>query len=90
MVAIIDYGVGNLFSLRSSFAAIGEQAEVTGDAARIAQADQVILPGVGAFADAYDQALRERHGRGRAPRGEVRQARHGHLPGHAAALRAQL
>ena len=53
MVAIIDYGVGNLFSLRSSFAAIGEAAEVTGDAARIAQADRVILPGVGAFADAY-------------------------------------
>ena len=53
MVAIIDYGVGNLFPLRSSFAAIGEQAEVTGDAARIAQADRVILPGVGAFADAY-------------------------------------
>lgn len=55
MVAIIDYGVGNLFSLRSSFAAIGEEAEVTGDAARIAQADRVILPGVGAFADAYDK-----------------------------------
>ncbi len=55
MVAIIDYGVGNLFSLRSSFAAIGEQAEVTGDAARIAQANRVILPGVGAFADAYDK-----------------------------------
>lgn len=55
MVAIIDYGVGNLFSLRSSFAAIGEQAEVPGDAARIAQADRVILPGVGAFADAYDK-----------------------------------
>lgn len=55
MVAIIDYGVGNLFSLRSSFAAIGEQAEVTGNAARIAQADRVILPGVGAFADAYDK-----------------------------------
>lgn len=53
MVAIIDYGVGNLFSLRSSFAAIGEQAVVTGDAAEIAQADRVILPGVGAFADAY-------------------------------------
>lgn len=55
MVAIIDYGVGNLFSLRSSFAAIGEEAEVTGDAARIAQADRVILPGVGAFAEAYDK-----------------------------------
>ena len=58
MVAIIDYGVGNLFSLRSSFAAIGEQAEVTGDAARIAQADRVILPGVGAFADAIEKLRR--------------------------------
>ena len=55
MTAIIDYGVGNLFSLRSSFAAIGEQAEVTGDAAKIADADRVILPGVGAFADAYEK-----------------------------------
>lgn len=52
MTAIIDYGVGNLFSLRSSFAAIGEEAVVTGDAAKIADADRVILPGVGAFADA--------------------------------------
>ncbi len=52
MTAIVDYGVGNLFSLRSSLAAIGEEAEVTGDARRIAAADRVILPGVGAFADA--------------------------------------
>ena len=52
MTAIVDYGVGNLFSLRSSLAAIGEEAEVTGDARRLAAADRVILPGVGAFADA--------------------------------------
>ena len=52
MTAIVDYGVGNLFSLRSSLAAIGEEAEVTGDVRRIAAADRVILPGVGAFADA--------------------------------------
>ena len=52
MTAIVDYGVGNLFSLRSSLAAIGEEAEVTGDARRIAASDRVILPGVGAFADA--------------------------------------
>ena len=52
MTAIVDYGVGNLFSLRSSLAAIGEEAEVTGDARRIAAAERVILPGVGAFADA--------------------------------------
>ena len=55
MVAIIDYGVGNLFSLKSSFAAIGQEAVVTGDAAKIADAERVILPGVGAFADAYEK-----------------------------------
>lgn len=52
MTAIVDYGVGNLFSLRSSLAAIGEEAAVTRDRGEIAAADRVILPGVGAFADA--------------------------------------
>ena len=53
MTAIIDYGVGNLFSLKCSLAAIGEESLVTGDKAEILRADRVILPGVGAFADAY-------------------------------------
>ena len=52
MVAIIDYGVGNLFSLKSSFAAIGEEAIVTDDPERLKEADRLILPGVGAFGDA--------------------------------------
>ena len=52
MIAIVDYGVGNLFSLKSSFAAIGYPAEVTGDSTRIRSAGKVILPGVGAFEDA--------------------------------------
>ena len=52
MVGIIDYGVGNLFSLRSSFAAIGAEAFVSSDAAQLAKADRLILPGVGAFGDA--------------------------------------
>ena len=52
MIAIIDYGVGNLFSLKSSFAAIGAEAVVTGDPDRIRAADRIILPGVGAFEDA--------------------------------------
>ena len=52
MIAIIDYGVGNLFSLRSSLAMIGAQAAVTGDAQEIRAADRLILPGVGAFGDA--------------------------------------
>ena len=52
MIAIIDYGVGNLFSLKSSFAAIGQEAVVTSDPEIIAKADRLILPGVGAFEDA--------------------------------------
>lgn len=58
MIAIIDYGVGNLFSLKSSFAAIGAEAVVTGEADTILSAERVILPGVGAFGDAADK-LRE-------------------------------
>ena len=52
MVAIIDYGVGNLFSLRCSLEKLGADVVVTGDRAVIASADRVILPGVGAFRDA--------------------------------------
>ena len=52
MVGIIDYGVGNLFSLQSSFKAIGEEAFVSGNAAELAKADRLVLPGVGAFEDA--------------------------------------
>ena len=52
MIAIIDYGVGNLFSLSSSFKAIGADTVVTGDAKTIKRADKIILPGVGAFGDA--------------------------------------
>ena len=52
MVGIIDYGVGNLFSLCSSFKAIGEDAFVSGDPAVLAKADRLVLPGVGAFEDA--------------------------------------
>ena len=52
MIAIVDYGVGNLFSLSSSLKALGLEAEVTRDASRLRQAAQIILPGVGAFGDA--------------------------------------
>ena len=52
MIGIIDYGVGNLFSLCSSCKAIGEEAFVSGNAAELAKADRLILPGVGAFEDA--------------------------------------
>ena len=49
MIAIIDYGVGNLFSLKSSFAMIGQDVCVTDDKRIIDDADRLILPGVGAF-----------------------------------------
>ena len=52
MVAIIDYGVGNLFSLVSSFKIIGEKAIVSNSEKEILSADRIILPGVGAFEDA--------------------------------------
>ena len=52
MIAIVDYGVGNLFSLASSLQALGLDSAVTGDPGAIRAADKVILPGVGAFGDA--------------------------------------
>ena len=52
MTVIVDYGVGNLFSLKSSLSALGETVEVTGDRDKILSAERIILPGVGAFEDA--------------------------------------
>ena len=58
MIAIVDYGVGNLFSLVSSFAMIGAEAVATSDPEVIRACDKIILPGVGAFGDAASK-LRE-------------------------------
>ncbi len=55
MTAIIDYGVGNLFSLASSLRAIGAESVVTNDPEKIRSSDRIILPGVGAFGDAADK-----------------------------------
>lgn len=55
MIAIADYGVGNLFSLKSSFEYIGEKTIVTSDKGQIKSADRIILPGVGAFGDAAEK-----------------------------------
>ena len=60
MVGIIDYGVGNLFSLRSSFDAIGETVIVSSDPEVLRKADHILLPGVGAFEDAVKK-LRQSH-----------------------------
>lgn len=55
MIAIVDYGVGNLFSLKSSFAAIGAETVITPDPEIIKAADKILLPGVGAFGDAAEK-----------------------------------
>lgn len=73
MIRIIDYGVGNLFSLRSSLRAIGIDANYTGNPAEIRKADKLILPGVGAFRDArkalrstgLDRVVQEEAGKGK-------------------------
>ncbi|MBR4955823.1 MAG: imidazole glycerol phosphate synthase subunit HisH, partial [Clostridia bacterium] len=57
MIAVIDYGVGNLFSLCASLKKIGADAIVTRDLEVIKKADKIILPGVGAFGDAMDKLL---------------------------------
>ncbi|MBQ7096798.1 MAG: imidazole glycerol phosphate synthase subunit HisH [Clostridia bacterium] len=73
MIAIVDYGVGNLFSLKSSMEAIGAETVVTGDAHVIKSAEKIILPGVGAFEDAIaklrstglDLVIKEEAGKGK-------------------------
>lgn len=55
MIAIVDYGVGNLFSVRSSFQKVGAETVVTADAKVIDNASKILLPGVGAFEDAMNK-----------------------------------
>lgn len=55
MIAIVDYGVGNLFSLSSSVKSLGQEVVITRDAAQLAAAQRILLPGVGAFGDAMDK-----------------------------------
>lgn len=55
MIGIIDYGVGNLFSLSSSLAYLGVESRITGDLEVLRKADGIILPGVGAFEDAMEK-----------------------------------
>ena len=55
MIAIVDYGVGNLFSLQSSLKAVGGDPVVSGDSEVLRQADKILLPGVGAFGDAAEK-----------------------------------
>ena len=59
MIAIVDYGMGNVRSLRNALEYLGEDVTVTDDAAELDAADRIVLPGVGAFGDAM-VAIRER------------------------------
>lgn len=60
MIAIIDYGMGNLRSVQKGFETLGHGATVTSDPAVIADAQRVVLPGVGAFGDAMDELRRRK------------------------------
>ena len=73
MIAIVDYGVGNLFSLTSSLRAIGAEVAVTGEAEVLRGADKLILPGVGAFGDAA--ALLQKSGLGQVVVEEARRGK---------------
>ena len=55
MIAVVDYGVGNLFSLQSSLKSLRQEAVVTSDPGMIRSAERIILPGVGAFGDAAEK-----------------------------------
>ena len=57
MIAVINYGVGNLFSLTGSLEHLGIDAVVTSDIEKIKNADRIILPGVGAFSDAKQKLI---------------------------------
>jgi imidazole glycerol-phosphate synthase subunit HisH len=58
MIAIIDYGMGNLRSVQKAIEAVGSPAEITSDPERVRRASKVVLPGVGAFADAMAELRR--------------------------------
>ena len=58
MIVIVDYGMGNLRSVQKGFERVGMSAEISGDPDRVAQADKVVLPGVGAFRDAIGELQR--------------------------------
>jgi len=58
MIVILDYGMGNLRSVQKAIEAVGSSAEITSDPERVRQASRVILPGVGAFADAMSELRR--------------------------------
>ncbi len=87
MIVIIDYGMGNLRSVQKAIEAVGSAAEITSDADRVRRASKVILPGVGAFADAMAELRRT--GLGEAFREAVQAGKPclGRLPGLAAPLR---
>jgi glutamine amidotransferase len=73
MITIIDYGMGNLRSVQKALEAVGAEAEISADPDRVRRADRVILPGVGAFADAMAEL--DRTGLGQAFGDAVRSGR---------------
>ena len=90
MIAIIDYQMGNLRSVQKGFEKVGHQATITSDPAVLAQADKIVLPGVGAFGDAMAELKRRNLVEPIRAGDRLRQAVSGHLPGPATAVRRGL
>lgn len=86
MIAIIDYGMGNLHSVYNALQAIGAQAEITSDPEQLKQADGIILPGRRRFPRLHAQPGTKRADRHDQERSGAGQAIAGHLPGHAGAV----
>lgn len=89
MIAIIDYGAGNLFSVQNALTYLNETFCITRDPAMLEGCDGMILPGVGAFPDAMKRLRASGLGPGDPGRGAKKAAAR-HLPWDADALRAQL
>ena len=83
MIAIIDYGMGNLRSVQKAFERIGHEAQITSDRATVESAEKIVLPGVGAIADAVAELKRADMV------GVIREALLGDLPRIPSALRIQ-
>jgi glutamine amidotransferase len=90
VIAVVDYGVGNLFSLMAALRLCGADAVLTAQPEDIEAASHVILPGVGAFGDAAARLRESGAVAAVAEKGRFRRADAGHLPGHAAAVCPQL
>lgn len=86
MIAIVDYGMGNLRSVQKAFEFLGHTAKITDRATDLKDAKRIVLPGVGAFNDAIDALKKKRRGKSNEGRDKKGQAFFGDMSGYANAF----